>query len=371
MYLRARRRCSIEVDISSLNILTSMDEKMNRLTSLESLKEKIYTVLRNEISGNACCLLDLPNYYNPGDQLIWLGDIHIVRRLSKRVVYSSSLHFFNPKMIPEGACILLQGGGGFGDLYYKHQRFREYIIQKFTKNRIIILPSTVHFSTHENLQRSVEIFSRHPDLVICARDRHSFDVLQENFKNSRNYLIPDSAFAIDSLGCIPKRKSTEKVGPERVLFLCRRDKERSSINEASLGFIRNIEVEDWPTQKMWRLLLHMSFLIANRIILKIFNIFGLHWNKENDVYGLLKFHSGMRQIQDAIRLLSKYDLIITTRLHGHILACLLNIPNILVDNSYGKNSNFFHTWMNNGRHLTLNAYYADSVDDIKRIYENM
>lgn len=32
----------------------------------------------------------------------------------------------------------------------------------------------------------------------------------------------------------------------------------------------------------------------------------------------------------------KYDLIITSRLHGHIFSCLLELPNYICDNSYGK-----------------------------------
>ena len=36
--------------------------------------------------------------------------------------------------------------------------------------------------------------------------------------------------------------------------------------------------------------------------------------------------------------------VVSNRLHGHILACLLGLPNLLFDNSYGKCSDYFHTW---------------------------
>ena len=32
------------------------------------------------------------------------------------------------------------------------------------------------------------------------------------------------------------------------------------------------------------------------------------------------------------------DKVTTTRLHGHIFSCLLEIPNRVCDNSYGKNN---------------------------------
>ena len=35
---------------------------------------------------------------------------------------------------------------------------------------------------------------------------------------------------------------------------------------------------------------------------------------------------------------------VTDRLHGHILSLLLDLPNALVDNSYGKVRNFVDLW---------------------------
>jgi pyruvyl transferase EpsO len=36
--------------------------------------------------------------------------------------------------------------------------------------------------------------------------------------------------------------------------------------------------------------------------------------------------------------------VVTDRLHGHILSVLLGIPHVLMDNSYGKNESFYATW---------------------------
>ena len=43
--------------------------------------------------------------------------------------------------------------------------------------------------------------------------------------------------------------------------------------------------------------------------------------------------------------LAEGKIVISDRLHGHILATLMQIPNILIDNSYGKLSSFYDTWM--------------------------
>ena len=43
---------------------------------------------------------------------------------------------------------------------------------------------------------------------------------------------------------------------------------------------------------------------------------------------------------------SKYEEIITSRMHGHILSCLVDTNNTLIDNSYGKNSGYYQQWTN-------------------------
>ena len=46
----------------------------------------------------------------------------------------------------------------------------------------------------------------------------------------------------------------------------------------------------------------------------------------------------------ALTLLSLGRLVITDRLHAHILCMLLGIPHILLNNLMGKNWNFYETW---------------------------
>jgi pyruvyl transferase EpsO len=43
-------------------------------------------------------------------------------------------------------------------------------------------------------------------------------------------------------------------------------------------------------------------------------------------------------------LLSRGKVVVTDRLHAHILSTLLGIPNIILDNNYGKLSSFRDAW---------------------------
>ena len=47
-------------------------------------------------------------------------------------------------------------------------------------------------------------------------------------------------------------------------------------------------------------------------------------------------------------MLGEGRVVITDRLHAHILSLLLGIPNVILDNSYGKLHDFYHTWTSGG-----------------------
>ncbi|NES73991.1 MAG: polysaccharide polymerase, partial [Okeania sp. SIO2D1] len=49
-------------------------------------------------------------------------------------------------------------------------------------------------------------------------------------------------------------------------------------------------------------------------------------------------------IHSAIYQLQPHKLVITNRLHGHILCILLNKPHIFLPNAYHKNELFYQTW---------------------------
>ena len=50
------------------------------------------------------------------------------------------------------------------------------------------------------------------------------------------------------------------------------------------------------------------------------------------------------RVRRGCAMLSRGKVIITDRLHGHILSLLLGIEHIVLDNSYGKLSSFYGSW---------------------------
>lgn len=327
---------------------------MNKKTQ-NKLKGLLLDFLREEIVTKDCVLLDLPNYFNPGDQLIWEGEEELLRTLGKNITYRASCNFFDPQYVSDET-ILLHGGGNFGDIYPKHQKFREQIIRRFISNKIIILPQTIHYSGTKEIQRSAAIFSEHKNLVICARDRESYLTLNKHFKKNRLQLLPDSAFALQIKQVSRKKKKS--------LFLFREDREKNvAIQKNSFYFIKNLDISDWKDS------FNMKKILITQIITRMFNKVVLSLptfpkNKLAHANGVIIYNSKEKQIEHAKKLFSQYDLVITTRLHGHVLACLMGIPNIVIDNSYGKNRSFYNTWMKDN---FKNSYYANSLSEAREI----
>jgi exopolysaccharide biosynthesis predicted pyruvyltransferase EpsI len=332
----------------------------NKPRNKKELQTLLHETLRKEIAGRVCCLLDLPNYYNPGDQLIWEGEEQILKKIGVKVRYRASLHFFNKDMVKQGDCILLQGGGNFGDLYYKHQQFREYIVTNFPNHKIIILPSTIYFSSAAKLRQSFSVFAKHKQLVICARDERSYKLLVENIPQVKAYLLPDTAYGIENIGQTPPKFPSKKI-----LYLSRTDKELKNDSKGlAIGTSENVDKSDWPYFIPALLALHVVILKLNIFLLSIWKLVATHWNSKYDVHGIIPIHSRPQQIKDAVRLISNYGLIVTSRLHGHILSTILDIPSIVIDNSYGKNKNYYDTW-NKGIAFTVpHICSTQSIDQI-------
>ncbi|MNV39793.1 putative pyruvyl transferase EpsO [compost metagenome] len=238
-------------------------------------------------------------------------------------------HFnYSEKWLQKGEVLLLQGGGNLGDLYPGPQALRERVISKLINNRIIILPQTIHFSSESNLEKCIGIFSQHKDLHICVRDENSYFLAQRMSKNV--YLLPDMAHQLWPVerSSIPQKQS---------LGIIREDIE--SKNQPPL----DVDLKtDWPELIGNR---ERAFRLIQRIMGTMHQAGADRYlvNLEMDLW--IKY--ARKLSREAINLFSDYENIITDRLHGHILSCLMNIPHTVHDNSYGKNSGYLQAWTGN------------------------
>lgn len=179
--------------------------------------------------------------------------------------------------------------------------------------------------------------NQHKDLTICARDKNSFEILKSYFTNANKLLLPDMAFYIDQ----SKINYTQK-NSGRNLFVQRNDKESNP--EINLDIIQkyniqNVVVKDWPTMEYSNII-----QLIGTLLLKSNKIFNNQLSTLTDFYYQNIYRSLM--IKKGVKFIKSYNEIYTTRLHVAILCILLEKRCHFLDNSYGKNLNFYNTWLN-------------------------
>jgi pyruvyl transferase EpsO len=304
---------------------------------MQEIKDELLNILQVIPKNSKIYFLEYPVYENIGDLLIMKGaeqffqdnNIQVLKRYSY-TNFPDNLH------IPEDCIIVFQGGGNFGDLYKGPQQLREYVVRRYPQHRIVILPQTIFFKDKSKQAMTLNLFAQHKDLHFFARDRRSFNDLSKYLKNV--YLSPDMAH---QLWPIQNNHDLEK---NITLYHLRTDDET---NFAYSEYEKKINIEsiDWPkllnkrehrTVKLFVKLHKLTKIVGGASIVQKL------WYKYADYL-----------IQKAVKLFEGHNRIVTSRLHGHILACLMDKNHVLLDNSYGKNSGYYNVWTNRVKSVEL------------------
>lgn len=297
--------------------------------------------------------VDIPTHGNIGDLLIMQGTLAFFRKHGLVPKLIAPYFAYDPRWIQPEDVIVFHGGGNFGDLYSCYQDLREQIVQNYSENRIIILPQSLHFSSREKMLQSARVFRTHADVHICVRDQVSYEMAQEFSDNV--YLLPDMAHQL-----YPMHAEHEQAAAGN-LRIARVDDESTSPSE--FPDPANATVTDWP-----------AFVGAREEQINLFRrAIGAFYRRgmgrqANKILTRLWIAYSARLIADAARLFARHELIITDRLHGHILACLLRKKNIVLDNSYGKNSRYVEAWTGDSELVRLqNANPALPIQQSSRV----
>ena len=134
--------------------------------------------------------------------------------------------------------------------------------------------------------------------------------------------------------------NTVKTG--KSLFFKRTDKEYNDSLE--YGIVpRDADKHDWPTYEKSILVDRLINWFVNKIRLFLPDSNLVVYHKLNDYI----YQKILRRvyINEGIKLINQYDNIYSTRLHAAILGILLGKKVYFFDNSYGKNQNFYSSWL--------------------------
>ena len=297
---------------------------------LERLQSRVSAELA-DLAGQPFALVDFPDHANVGDSAIWLGTTAYFRRQHRvEPRYVASIRAFSPAALrrahPEGP-IVIHGGGNFGDLWPRHQAFRERLLETFGDRLIVQLPQTVFYQDSRLADRTARVIARHGNVRLLVRDQPSLDFAAGRF-DCPVRLCPDMALCLGPMA---------RPAPPTVDVLClfRTDRERAASHELPPGRLE-VAVADW---------LHES-----RVSVRLRELGAVLAGLRSTDRGT----SGLRldryeaaasaRVARGCRLLSSGRVVVTDRLHAHLLCLLLGIPHAALDNTYGKLGRFLDAW---------------------------
>ena len=321
----------------------------------EQLSKRIDETLAPLIAGRSerICIIDPPGYANVGDSAIFLGELAFLRRNFP----AARIDFFDTgnytpacdRYIRGSSIILLQGGGNFGEIWPRHHAIRLDILDRFPGRPIVQFPQSISFSTQAGIDATARAIERQGNFTLLVRDRKSQAFAEKHFPCT-TILCPDMAFALGDM----------RREPASLDYMCllRQDKEAATDHSRLLKVMADLggsmDVADWIEASNSRL--------GNRD-----KTLGRTWRRHPWTIGVtrsfafrLRERYARERVAFGLNLLSKGSMVITDRLHAHVLCCLLGVRHLLFDSMDGKASALYEAWTNSTQHARL----VNSVDQV-------
>ena len=275
--------------------------------------------------------LDVPGYFNIGDHLLYRGAMTVLKKSQHRCVYQSIMENVVNRNISKDTIIILHGGGNWGDSFYTPSRNR--IVSAFPENKIIFMPQTIRYYEEANIERDAALYAQHQNLHLCVRDNRSYEVLKKYFSANPNYLLPDTAVGL--YGVLPRWEQKQQ---NQSLFIKRLDDEAAPES----WNVENAMVRDWDTV--------LDDVHFNRMLYPYMGI-----RKIKKMTGGADFMKSvankyMTSVMEPFFMkripayFQRFNKLYTTRLHGLLLAKLMEMPVEYQDTKYGKISGYCETW---------------------------
>ena len=315
---------------------------------IDILQRIAIDILKEQLAGiEYANLFDQADIENKGDRAINVGEYHFLAKLNISLLSSGSYTTSDNEIDQakqrtarhpkDKVAILSSGGGNIGGYKSYHDYRRGEVLKRFPDHKFLLLSQSTRFyfddADHYSLTFCQAQYSKYKNITFMLRDQFSFDFINENFPTIHTVLAPDMAFGI---GRVP-----QYYGPMYdVIWLHRSDPENPVTGSMSPAFPPGISfivadyLDTWPSPKSDDFLDH-TYLVT---------------------------HNGLIFLQ-------RGKVVVTDRLHGHILAALLNKPTVIFDNRIKKISNLWNTWTRGLERVRMVNNVEDAVKNAMCLLE--
>lgn len=279
-----------------------------------------------------------PNHGNLGDYAIYEAE----KKLFEKVLPCSNVFGINmtdfqheieflTRLLSAEDLLILTGGGNLGNQYMDDEKIRRTVIEKFPNNKIVMFPQTMYFTKdaegEAELKKTVEIYNRHKNLWLLARDEQSYRNMSEVF-SGKVILLPDVVLTWGKLTPVEKGGALQvfRNDVEGVL-----GKEEKHLVRAALQ-AEYETVEETDTE----------IVVDTKLDIL-----------EQELY---------RKLEQ----INKAELIVTDRLHGMIFAALAQTPCVVMGN-YNHKVRETYKWV---KHLDY-IKFINELDELPEVIKEL
>lgn len=298
-----------------------LTEELEKWTKEEPLPEHLEPMSRLQ---KKILLFNTPEHDNVGDHLITLSEMDFLKtHFNDYEIYEITdieytwYHSAIKSRVGVDDIILITGGGFLGSLWlYNGENNVRRILQEYPCNRIIILPQTIYFEENARgkmeLKKTIDIYSQHKNLTICAREQPSYNFLKSILpSNIRLLQLPDVALYY-KMQSKPQKNSTCNA-----LICLRMDKEQMISEQTKEMIYDKLREYGW-----------------------IINETSMHSGNFNGINGR------RNQVEAKLNEIGEAGLVVTDTLHCMVSAAITGTPCIAFDNLSGKVQSVYQ-WIKN------------------------
>jgi len=283
------------------------------------------------------CLALTPEHTNLGDHAIASETVRLLQQLGIDYIEITDEQLFAMRSqklldIMNGTPILINGGGNLGTLWFGVEQTMREIVQCNKKSPIVIMPNTIFYEDSEwgkeEFQKSVKLYNRHKKLTICAREKNSYDVMANSYRNVK--LIPDLVLF--------RNEVTEETVRKGCLLCLRNDLEKTVSDKETVAL---------ETQ--------LRELFGEAIAYT-----------DTHAKNMVPITQRETELSEKFAEFRGAELVITDRLHGMIFCAITGTPCVVIDSKSPKIRGCYD-WLKDLPYIR----FADSVLEVTREYNQI
>lgn len=316
--------------LHDVHVKYSDNRRLRRIYGREFARKK-------KLNSKTVFLILTPEHTNLGDHAIAFAETELLQKYGidyveitgKQLARMQDTKCLN---LMNGHPILINGGGNLGTLWYDVEQLMRNVVSANPRSPIFILPNTMYYEDSTwgkaEYEYSKKIYNAHRDLYFYARERASFEKLQEVYRCVK--LVPDMVLSLDW-----SRGKTERAG---CLLCLRNDREKLR------------------TEQDEKLLYDMLRTVYGENV-RITDTHALHAVSIAEREQILK-EKCMEFRQTAM--------VVTDRLHGMIFCAITGTPCVVI-NSRSPKVRGCYEWV---KHLQY-IQFCDNIPDILSILQQI